>query len=909
MPILYADLTRKHLSETVGGGRYSFPALIEGDDLTVGLRFSERVNGQYAEVRRTVSALRVTLSRVDRRPAAGKWKLKFGDPGGPSVENQNLTVEMDAGISAADMLEALKDLTDLTTAYSDFATEGAVELIDGSYLITGLDGDAELTGAGNRLRPSSEIRITGWQRPDESWVWEIRLVENPVAITTLHELQLPGAPAITLVENGGAADDLEWPERQKLSVPAAFRGVFGVERPAQSLQTGPLSFTGDADEDRAILQTALNEFLLTEAEKEESASQFVVTAAADGVIITFAGPSLTGINQPLLEAYVIDHPPGDPTWTLSLKQPELTSLLNAAAALTPAYQIPLQLQIEVELEDEHDEETDRTITLHRQEVIVMRDNARAGQDAGQAINWTHEHRDDYKPVSPGSIITGEQSASDAFGDGVATVFNIDHGLASVNISKVSVIENSEPGDALVHGTDYTWQVVNEDRVKITMLGSYASSPPASDALYYVICAAGPKSVFQDHDHAMEAITGLLDALSTLSARVTVLESLIGQTAGATTAATGSQIEYPLTPVMIALRPTAGLTLEPTPLASLDILGAGLSYRRLAAAVHDTAVENLATTLPAAGSSYVGNAYVATAANSAFPGGGIRVGDFAICDGIRWLRASRYLGPTVAFTADASTDKLTSTAHGLADGDRVMLATTAADLPAPLATGAVYYVVSSATDDFKLATTSGGSAINLTDAGTGTHYWQRVKDSFYPAEMETELFQVHVAPEELTLGSTLSLQFGIEAAIKFDADRRPRDRKTEASCRLLVEAGIVQSVTTPGTPGPNLSGIVWTTLLDSAMRLTPTPMPIRGGVTIVRSTGNVLTATRLIGRSSAAALAPNGGTGGVPFFLRGRIIDFDTNDSTPEPAGLVLIRGLDVGLDGRTDATLGRVTIG
>jgi len=48
---------------------------------------------------------------------------------------------------------------------------------------------------------------------------------------------------------------------------------------------------------------------------------------------------------------------------------------------------------------------------------------------------------------------------------------------------------------------------------------------------------------------------------------------------------------------------------------------------------------------------------------------------------------------------------------------------------------------------------------------------------------------------------------------------------------------------------------------------------------------------------------------VPFFLRGRIIDFDTNDSTPEPAGLVLIRGLDVGLDGRTDATLGRVTIG
>lgn len=77
------------------------------------------------------------------------------------------------------------------------------------------------------------------------------------------------------------------------------------------------------------------------------------------------------------------------------------------------------------------------------------------------------------------------------------------------------------------------------------------------------------------------------------------------------------------------------------------------------------------------------------------------------------------GSGQTFTADAGTDALTATAHGLSDGDQVHVSSTTT-LPDPLAADTDYFVISATTNTFQLATTSGGSAIDLTDAGTGTH---------------------------------------------------------------------------------------------------------------------------------------------------------------------------------------------
>jgi hypothetical protein len=87
-----------------------------------------------------------------------------------------------------------------------------------------------------------------------------------------------------------------------------------------------------------------------------------------------------------------------------------------------------------------------------------------------------------------------------------------------------------------------------------------------------------------------------------------------------------------------------------------------------------------------------------------------------------------LGQSDTFTADAGTDTCTwtSTANypsNILVGTRVRLTTTTT-LPGGLATATDYYVIKASDTTFKLATSYAnavaGTAINITDAGTGTH---------------------------------------------------------------------------------------------------------------------------------------------------------------------------------------------
>lgn len=92
-----------------------------------------------------------------------------------------------------------------------------------------------------------------------------------------------------------------------------------------------------------------------------------------------------------------------------------------------------------------------------------------------------------------------------------------------------------------------------------------------------------------------------------------------------------------------------------------------------------------------------------------------------------------LGYGDTFTADASTDiiTMTSTANipsNILTGTRVRLTTTTT-LPAGLALATDYYVIKVTDSTFKLATSYAnaiaGTAINITDAGTGTHTMSRL----------------------------------------------------------------------------------------------------------------------------------------------------------------------------------------
>lgn len=79
--------------------------------------------------------------------------------------------------------------------------------------------------------------------------------------------------------------------------------------------------------------------------------------------------------------------------------------------------------------------------------------------------------------------------------------------------------------------------------------------------------------------------------------------------------------------------------------------------------------------------------------------------------------------TSTFTANAGTDVCTATAT-VPDSRTAVYLTTTGTLPAGLSTGTVYFVIKASNTTFKLATTianaDAGTAIDITDTGSGTH---------------------------------------------------------------------------------------------------------------------------------------------------------------------------------------------
>lgn len=81
-----------------------------------------------------------------------------------------------------------------------------------------------------------------------------------------------------------------------------------------------------------------------------------------------------------------------------------------------------------------------------------------------------------------------------------------------------------------------------------------------------------------------------------------------------------------------------------------------------------------------------------------------------------------MGPAKNFIGDASTDVITSSSHGYADTTKVRVeALSGTSLPTGISAGTDYYVRDSTTNTFKLAATSGGTAIDLTADGCGVVY--------------------------------------------------------------------------------------------------------------------------------------------------------------------------------------------
>lgn len=82
----------------------------------------------------------------------------------------------------------------------------------------------------------------------------------------------------------------------------------------------------------------------------------------------------------------------------------------------------------------------------------------------------------------------------------------------------------------------------------------------------------------------------------------------------------------------------------------------------------------------------------------------------------------YLSGSFTFVAadvDTGADTITEANHGMQDGDVVTLTNSGGALPTGLSLATTYYVVSAATNTFKLSLNKGGTAVDITGTGSGT----------------------------------------------------------------------------------------------------------------------------------------------------------------------------------------------
>ncbi len=135
-----------------------------------------------------------------------------------------------------------------------------------------------------------------------------------------------------------------------------------------------------------------------------------------------------------------------------------------------------------------------------------------------------------------------------------------------------------------------------------------------------------------------------------------------------------------------------------------------------------------------------------------------------------------IGTFTAATSDLCT-MANSVKHGFAAGDVVRFTTTNT-LPAGLAVNTSYYVIASGltTTAFKVSATLGGSAVDITDTGTGTHTVQRYDLTGFFFENRAVVVASRLPADSVEL----AMQRGIPVPLKVETQTDP-----ETGLTLLV----------------------------------------------------------------------------------------------------------------------------
>lgn len=152
-----------------------------------------------------------------------------------------------------------------------------------------------------------------------------------------------------------------------------------------------------------------------------------------------------------------------------------------------------------------------------------------------------------------------------------------------------------------------------------------------------------------------------------------------------------------------------------------------------------------------------------------------------------------------FTATAATNLLAATAHELVLNDIVQFSTTAT-LPATLEPGTDYHVIASGltANAFKVSLTEGGTEVDITDTGTGTHKFVKVSN-----DVEEITLMCEVSWQEFGLDhKTQTMSFVVENDVNRDGDTIP------VSPAIVYIRGAIRVEATDPDDGIGVDGDIW-----------------------------------------------------------------------------------------------------
>lgn len=615
--LLTANISTKTVTE--GDNTWEPPEFVFDESFTIALRLQQSINGQLVEWDEDVDKLRAMIGLVDARPDAGDFALQIG-PGPQTAANTTAALTNDC--TAAAMQAAINAKPSVVLVYG----MAKVSKRGGSWQIQFGAGPqtVPMKVVNNTLFPVSFGRVSSFAI-DGAWVQKVRLIQATVAVTETDERILPPAPTVERTIAGGTTDGHSWNEVQALYVPPDFRATFVLKSGAIA-RTGELSREDSAE----TIQSLLEEVLGAGNVKVSNSAPFTAR-------IEYIG-ALAGATQPVLEVIPVNVPPGDLTFTVALDKEELATLLMVQERVI----LPLEVRIFPVV--------GKPFVAFRQSVTIVRPVQWPEMALVPNIDWLRvPSPKDYQPVSPDTVLTGQQYYPVVRGNGVATVFVVDHPLAT-DIVKVWVIENTSNGRQLVDGTDFAVRIVDANSVEVTAL----TGAPALNAWRIIVMSAQTVAAFAAGlNIEIAQVNGLQAILDAINAAIAELQTYVPTNPPALPATSGDafNVELPDVREVYPIRFTAGASFETA--AQLSALKA----RPLLPAVHDASV--IAVTLPLPPPESVEGAVLFNDTDSdiEIPGGGgrppriIKPDEFIASDGRFLYGATRDAATTSYYPTD------------------------------------------------------------------------------------------------------------------------------------------------------------------------------------------------------------------------------------------------------------------